>query len=90
MTDFLVRKFIKDYNNVEDVSVRTRYGLLSGVVGICCNVVLFAAKLFIGLLIGSISVMADAKTSLISLINRFRYLSSQAFSHILIIFPWNY
>ncbi len=64
MTDFLVRRFIKDYNNVEDVAVRTRYGLLAGVVGICCNIVLFSAKLFIGLLIGSISVMADAFNNL--------------------------
>lgn len=64
MTDFLVRTFVKDYKNTDDVQVRTRYGLMASTVGICCNVVLFGAKLFIGLLVGSISVMADAFNNL--------------------------
>lgn len=64
MTDFLVRTFVKDYEHTESISVRTRYGLMASTVGICCNVVLFAAKLCIGLLINSISVMADAFNNL--------------------------
>ena len=64
MTDFLVRTFVKDYKNTDDARVRTRYGLMASTVGICCNVVLFGAKLFIGLLVGSISVMADAFNNL--------------------------
>ena len=64
MTDFLVKTFIKDYENIESTQVRTRYGLVSGVVGIFCNLVLFAAKLLTGILINSISVMADAFNNL--------------------------
>lgn len=64
MTDWLARKFVKDYQNVENVNVRTAYGLLSSVVGIGCNVLLFAVKLLIGLFINSISVMADAFNNL--------------------------
>lgn len=64
MTDWLARKFVKDYQNVENVNVRTAYGLLSSVVGISCNVLLFAVKLLIGLFINSISVMADAFNNL--------------------------
>lgn len=64
MTEFLIRKFVKNYENTEDASVRTSYGLLSSMVGIGCNILLFAAKLFIGLLINSISVMADAFNNL--------------------------
>ncbi|MBE5991943.1 MAG: cation transporter [Paenibacillaceae bacterium] len=64
MTDFLVRIFVKDYKNMEDSLVRTRYGLMASVVGIFCNILLFTAKLLTGLLINSISVMADAFNNL--------------------------
>ncbi len=64
MTEFLVRKFVKDYDKTEDARVRTSYGLLAGVVGICCNLALFGAKLLAGLLTHSISVMADAFNNL--------------------------
>ena len=64
MTEFLVRKFVKDHDNVEDVQVRTAYGTLTSMVGIGCNLLLFASKLFIGILVHSISVMADAFNNL--------------------------
>ncbi len=64
MTDFLVRRFIPDYLNTEDETVRMRYGMLSGGVGIFCNLLLFASKLAVGLLIHSISVMADGFNNL--------------------------
>lgn len=64
MTDFLVRTFVREYKNTEDTQVRTRYGLMASIVGICCNVLLFGAKLFVGMLVGSISVMADAFNNL--------------------------
>ena len=64
MTDLLVKLFVKDYEQMDNLQVRTRYGLLSGMVGICCNVLLFLAKLFTGMMINSISVMADAFNNL--------------------------
>ncbi len=64
MTQLLVKLFVKDYDKVEQSRVRTAYGVLSSVVGIICNVTLFAVKLIIGLLINSISVMADAFNNL--------------------------
>lgn len=64
MMDFLVRRFIKDYENVENVKVRTAYGMLAGITGICCNLLLFGGKLFAGLVVNSISVMADAFNNL--------------------------
>lgn len=64
MTEFLVRHFVKDYENVEKMSVRTAYGVLSSITGIFCNVLLFAAKWVVGYLIHSISVMADAFNNL--------------------------
>lgn len=64
MTEFLVKRFVKDYQQTEAVQVRTAYGTLSSMVGIFCNVLLFGTKLLIGLLINSISVMADAFNNL--------------------------
>lgn len=64
MTEFLVRRFVPDHEDTEDERVRTRYGILASVVGIICNLVLFLAKLAAGLMIHSISVMADAFNNL--------------------------
>lgn len=64
MTEFLVRHFVKRYEHVEETAVRTAYGVLSGIVGICCNILLFAVKGIIGMLMGSVSIMADAFNNL--------------------------
>ena len=64
MTDFLVRRFVRDSENTESTEVRTRYGILASVVGIFCNIFLFAAKLIIGTLMHSLAVTADAFNNL--------------------------
>ena len=64
MTDFLVCRFVRDSENTESTEVRTRYGILASVVGIFCNVFLFAAKLIIGTLMHSLAVTADAFNNL--------------------------
>lgn len=64
MTEFLVNKFIKDSANIESTEVRTRYGMLTSVVGIFCNVLLFSVKLAIGLILSSLAVTADAFNNL--------------------------
>ena len=64
MTEFLVKHFIKDYQDVEKVSVRTAYGVLASIVGIFCNVFLFAVKFTVGLVLNSVSVTADAFNNL--------------------------
>ncbi len=69
MTNILEKLFIKDKKD------RSAYGVLAGIVGIICNVFLFAGKLIIGLLINSSAVMtdsfnnlSDAASSVISLV----------------------
>ena len=64
MTEFLVRRFIKDNENVKSAKVRTSYGLLASVVGIICNLILFGIKIVIGTLLNSIAVTADAFNNL--------------------------
>ena len=64
MTDFLVKKFVKNYEHTEEAAVRTSYGVLASIAGIICNLFLFAGKLAIGIIIGSVSVTADAFNNL--------------------------
>ncbi len=64
MLDAILKKFIPDYTRTGDRIVRQRYGVLSGVVGIALNLLLFAGKFFAGLITGAISVTADAFNNL--------------------------
>lgn len=64
MIDFLIKRFIREPDKTTDPKVREAYGTLAGLVGIVCNVILFFAKLAIGLLSGSISITADAVNNL--------------------------
>jgi cation diffusion facilitator family transporter len=64
LTEFLVKLFVKNNKMVENQAVRTSYGILSSVVGIFCNIILFGVKFIVGMIINSISVMADAFNNL--------------------------
>ena len=64
MTKLLLRLFVKDANNKTSPKVRAKVGLLSGVTGILCNALLFAGKLMMGILSGSVSITADAMNNL--------------------------
>ncbi len=61
---FLIRKFIAAGGNPADAESRRRFGSLSGVAGIILNLLLFAGKLAVALLSGSVSVTADAFNNL--------------------------
>lgn len=64
ITEFLVKKTIRNYQQTQDNKVRSAYGKLSGVVCLTCNILLFIAKLIIGILSGAVSVIADAINNL--------------------------
>ena len=64
MKKFLIRIFVKDYENTKDPLVRDRYGRLAGAVGIVTNVFLSGAKIAAGLLFGSIAILADGINNL--------------------------
>lgn len=64
MTEFLVRHFVKDYQDTQKVSVRTAYGVLASAAGIFCNVFLFLIKAAAGIIMNSVSVTADAFNNL--------------------------
>lgn len=64
ISKLLVKRFIKNSENVKDKNVRSSYGLLGGIIGIIVNIILFTIKLTVGLIVGSIAVMADAFNNL--------------------------
>ena len=64
ITNYLIKTFVKDNEKVDNIKVRNAYGNLAGAVGIVVNILLFAIKLSVGLLAGSVAVMADAFNNL--------------------------
>lgn len=64
MTNLLIKLFIKNPNEVNDVDVKQKYGYLGACTGIVLNILLFLGKLIAGLVSGAISVMADAFNNL--------------------------
>ena len=64
MTSLLLRIFVPNHRDSASGSVRSAVGALSGRVGILCNLLLFAFKLLIGTLSGSVSITADALNNL--------------------------
>lgn len=64
MTNYLIKKFIPNYRDSSNPQVREKFGMLSGIVGIICNIILFAGKFFAGLMTSSIAVSADAFNNL--------------------------
>lgn len=64
MVKLIIKKFVKNYNDVTDSKVRESYSVLAGSMGIFCNVFLFLLKLIIGKSVGSIAIISDAFNNL--------------------------
>jgi cation diffusion facilitator family transporter len=64
MTEWLLRHFVKDHENIQDDAVRSACGRLAGLVGIVCNLLLVAGKLTVGSVSGSVSIIADGLNNL--------------------------
>ena len=62
--NFLVRRFIKNYQDTKDANVRTSVGKLSGIVGIFSNLFLPVIKFVIGTIVHSVSIQADGVNNL--------------------------
>lgn len=70
--------FIRDFDSTADKKVRIQHGLLAAWVSIVATILLFALKMTLGIMSGSISVVADA----------FHVLSHLANSIILLVSFW--
>ena len=64
MIELLARRFIPNYEQKSDPTVRASYGTLISITAIVFNVLLFAAKFLIGRAAASVSITADAVNNL--------------------------
>ncbi|MEG2935085.1 MAG: cation diffusion facilitator family transporter [Clostridium sp.] len=64
ISEFLIKKFVKNNGDPRNKKVRADYGYLGGIVGIIVNILLFLIKLSVGLMVNSIAVIADAVNNL--------------------------
>lgn len=64
MTSLLIKLFVKNGGDVHSKNVRAAYGRLASFVGIVSNVLLFAVKIIVGTISGSVSIAADAINNL--------------------------
>ena len=64
MIKLLMRCFLPKNQPPTAPKVRSAAGRLSGLVGIVCNAILFAAKFIVGMVSGSVSITADAMNNL--------------------------
>lgn len=64
MFQCFVKKFVKNYEDTDNASVRQSYGKLVGVTGIVLNVVLSLLKMIAGIVVGAISVVSDGINNL--------------------------
>ena len=61
---FLIRKLQSKNSGPYSADIRRKFGVLSGTVGIMFNILLFAGKLTVALLSGSVAIIADAFNNL--------------------------
>lgn len=59
VTDFLIKRFVKNPEQVKENEVRENYAMLSTTTGIVVNLVLSIGKIIIGILSNSMSILSD-------------------------------
>ena len=61
---YWMERWIPNSDQTQDPAVRERYGVVSGGVGICLNLLLFCGKALAGVITSSIAITADAFNNL--------------------------
>ncbi|MDR1240427.1 MAG: cation diffusion facilitator family transporter [Oscillospiraceae bacterium] len=64
MNKFLIERFVAKELDPANVRIRRRCGMLSGVIGIIMNLLMFSGKLTVGIFTSSIAATADAFNNL--------------------------
>lgn len=64
MIQFLIERFVPNWQNTQNSTVRERYGILAASVGILSNIFSFIIKILTGLIFNSIAITADAVNNL--------------------------
>lgn len=64
MIAYIIRRFIPNAAQTTDKKVREQYSILSGILGIFCNLFLFISKFIIGTMSNSVAIISDAFNNL--------------------------
>ena len=64
MINYLINKYIKNADDIQNETVRFAYGKLTSIIGIAANLLLFIVKLTIGFMTRSVSIMSDGFNNL--------------------------
>ena len=64
LTALILKMFVPEYSGAMNLAARTRCGVVSGIVGIVCNVLIAAVKITLAVISGSIAIAADAVNNL--------------------------
>ena len=64
MINYLIKKYIKNADDIQNETVRFAYGKLTSIIGIIATLLLFIVKLTIGFMTGSVSIMSDGFNNL--------------------------
>lgn len=64
MIQWLIKKYVPDYQDTNSLKVRSAVGRICAAVGIVLNIFLFLSKYFVGVMVSSVSIKADAINNL--------------------------
>lgn len=64
MTNLLIKMFVKNSGDLSDNSVREKYGTFASTVGVIVNALLAAMKMIVGIISGSLAILADGINNL--------------------------
>lgn len=71
MMKFLLKLFVPNYRDTENIEVRKKYGLFASFYGLITNFILFMSKIIIGSLLGLFSIVTDSMNNLSDFGNNF-------------------
>lgn len=71
LKDRVISKCIKDYQNVDDIEVRSRYGYLGATYALIINIFLMTFKIVVGFVFGMFALVADGLNNLTDCLSNF-------------------
>ena len=64
LINILIKKLIRNHEDIKNPTVRESYGKLSSILGIICNVLLCSSKILVGVIFNSVAITADGINNL--------------------------
>ena len=64
MTNLLIKLFVKNHDDLSSNTVRENYGTFASIVGVILNALLAAMKILVGIISGSLAILADGINNL--------------------------